>query len=224
MRNCPTNPCPKWTMAEPTEHLLAEQFDDLEQQHHAAELGMWTFLATEVLFFGGLFTAYATYRHIYPAGFAAASRETNVMLGSINTAILLTSSLTMALAVHAVQSNRAKALVRYLGLTVLFAAAFLGVKAVEYHEDFVKHLVPGHAFAPGLPEGAKLFFVLYWIMTGLHGLHVLIGIGVLGVLAIRVARRNLNPNAIEISGLYWHFVDIVWIFLYPLLYLIDLHP
>ncbi len=213
-------------MSERAHTALAEQFDDLEQQRHASELGMWTFLATEVLFFGGLFMAYITYRHLYPDAFAAGSNECSVLLGSVNTAILLTSSLTMALAVHAARLNRTKALVRFLLLTLFLALCFLGVKALEYHEDFVKNLIPGAEFKPGLPAHTEIFFVLYWAMTALHALHVFVGVGVLAVIAFLAWRRRFSDvyhTPVEVSGLYWHFVDIVWIFLYPLLYLIDLH-
>jgi cytochrome c oxidase subunit 3 len=139
---------------------LAEQFADAEQQHEAAQLGMWTFLATEVLFFGGLFMAYILYRHLYPDAFGVASRHTNLFFGTLNTAILLTSSFTMALAVHAAQESKTKHTVRYLMLTLLLAAGFLVVKGFEYHEDFVERLVPGPGFNPTLPLRAQMFFWL----------------------------------------------------------------
>jgi cytochrome c oxidase subunit III len=203
---------------------LAEQFETLDQQQDAARLGLWTFLATEILFFGGLFMGYIVYRHAYPHAFAVGSRHTNVFYGTLNTAILLTSSLWMALAVNAVEEGRTKLLVRYLLLTILFAVGFLGVKALEYTEDFRENLFPGPSFS--VPEAPKseLFFFLYWAMTGLHGLHVLVGIGALSVIAFMASRQRFSVeyhNPVEMTGLYWHFVDIVWIFLYPLLYLID---
>ena len=206
--------------------VLSKQFESLEQQQDASRLGMWTFLATEVLFFGGLFLAYIVYRHAYPEAFAVASRHTNVLYGTINTAILLTSSLWMALAVNSAEEGKNKQLVRYLLLTILFAVAFLGVKALEYKQDLDEHLLPGHHFS--VPEAPKseLFFYLYWAMTGLHGIHVIVGIGVLSVIALLARRRRYSAeyhNPVEVAGLYWHFVDIVWIFLYPLLYLIDRH-
>jgi cytochrome c oxidase subunit III len=213
-------------MSEHSSSVVAEQFEDAAQQYEAATLGMWCFLATEILFFGGLFMAYLTYRHAYPAAFALASKHTIVSYGTINTAILLTSSLTMALAVHAAQVSRTRALVRNLLLTVGLALGFLVVKAFEYHEDFVEHLVPGPSFPPTLPPQAQIFFYLYWAMTGLHACHVLVGVGVLSVIA-GLAWRGRYSSAyhtpVELSGLYWHFVDLVWIFLYPLLYLIDRH-
>ena len=209
-----------------TKSPLAEQFESLEQQQEVSRLGLWTFLATEVLFFGGLFMGYIVYRHEYPHAFAVASRHTNVLYGTVNTAILLTSSLWMALAVNSAEEGKNKQLVRYLLLTILFAAAFLGVKGLEYKEDFDEHLVPGHGFSITEAHGAELFFYFYWAMTGLHGFHVVVGIGVLSVMAYLAHRRRFSAeyhNPVEVSGLYWHFVDIVWIFLYPLLYLVDRH-
>ncbi len=205
---------------------LAEQFEDLNQQQEADRLGLWTFLATEVLFFGGMFMGYIVYRHAYPQSFAFASKHTDVLYGTVNTAILLTSSLTMALAVHAAQEGRNKQLVRFLLLTIFFALAFLGVKGLEYTEDVREHLFPGPSFSvPGAPK-AELFFYLYWAMTGLHGFHVLVGICVLSIITFLASRRRFTAEyhtPVEMTGLYWHFVDIVWIFLYPLLYLIDRH-
>ncbi len=205
---------------------VPEQFEDAAQQHEAVTLGTWTFLATEVLFFGGLFMAYIAYRHAYPADFATGSRQTDLVFGTLNTAILLSSSLTMALAVHAAREGRNRPLVRCLLLTLLCALGFLVVKGFEYHEDVVDHLLPGGSFAKTLPPRAEIFFVLYWAMTGLHALHVLVGTGLLATLtalarAGRFSARYYNP--VELVGLYWHFVDAVWIFLYPLLYLIDRH-
>jgi cytochrome c oxidase subunit 3 len=206
--------------------ILAEQFDTLEQQQAAARLGMWTFLATEIMFFGALFVGYIVYRHMYPEAFAEASRHTSLFYGTLNTAILLTSSLTMALAVHAAERGENKAVLRQFGLTILLALGFLVVKGFEYTGDIHEHLVPGpHFLLPAQPH-AELFFYFYWAMTGLHAVHVIIGIGVMSVLCLLVRRRRFSAqyyNPIEVAGLYWHFVDIVWIFLYPLLYLIDRH-
>src|ERR1043165_544820 len=202
----------------------AEQFEDMPQQKSAATLGMWTFLATEILFFGGMFMTYITSRHAYPQAFAEASRHTIVLYGTINTAILLTSSLTMALAVHAAQLNKTKSLVRFLLLTVLLACCFLVVKGFEYHDDITEHLWPGPNFNKRLPAQAQIFWFLYWAMTGLHALHVTVGIVLLSIIARMAARRKFSDSyhtRFEISGLYWHFVDIVWIYLYPLLYLIS---
>lgn len=212
-------------MSEPAS-IVAEQFEDAQQQREAATLGMWVFLATEVLFFGGLFLAYVVYRHIYYEAFAVGSAHTDLFYGTLNTAILLTSSLTMALAVHATHAGQTKHIVRWLLLTVALALGFLVVKGFEYHKDFVDQLVIGPNFNQALPERAELFFWLYWAMTGLHGLHVIVGIGVLSGIALLITRRKIlrqHDNTVEIAGLYWHFVDLVWIFLYPLLYLIDRH-
>jgi len=203
---------------------LAEQFDDVEQQKEAATLGMWTFLATEVLFFGGLFMSYIVYRTFYAEAFRVAGHYTIVLYGTINTAILLTSSLTAALAVHSAQEDKTNWVFRYLLATVFLGCCFLGVKAVEYYDDVTEHLVPGAHFRTGLPAQGQIFWFLYWAMTGLHGLHVLIGVVLLSVIAFMAWQRRFSAryhNPVEISALYWHFVDIVWIFLYPLFYLID---
>ena len=204
--------------------LVAEQFDDIEQQHEAAKLGMWVFLATEVLFFGGLFLSYTVYRYLNPDAFAAASRHTEVVLGGVNTAILLFSSTLMALAVRAAQLRQRRPLVWLLLATAFFGILFMGVKACEYYKDYTAHVVPGANFVwhEANPGAAEMFFWLYYAMTGLHAIHVTIGIGVMLVLAL-LARggrfTNGNYMAIEVAGLYWHFVDIVWVFLFPLLYL-----
>lgn len=204
--------------------ILAEQFDDIAQQRSAALLGMWIFLATEVLFFGGLFLAYTVYRYLYPDVWAAASRHTEVILGGANTAILLFSSTLMALAVRASQLGRRRQLVWLLLATAFCGIIFMGVKGVEYHKDFVDHLVPGVNFQwhEANPGAAELFFWLYFAMTGLHAIHVTVGIVIMLVLAVLAWRRrfeNGNYIPVEVAGLYWHFVDIVWVFLFPLLYL-----
>jgi cytochrome c oxidase subunit III len=206
--------------------FVAEQFEDSAQQYQASVLGMWIFLATEILFFGGLFMAYLLYRHTYPTGFAAGSRATDLFYGTLNTVLLLTSSLTMALGVHAAQQGQRRSLVRFLGFTLAFAGGFLVVKGFEYHEDYVRHLVPGTFFDKNLHPQAELFFYLYWAMTGLHAFHVLVGILVLSSILFLARRDRFSSTyftPVEVAGLYWHFVDIVWIFLYPLLYLIDRH-
>ena len=214
---------------------LAHHFENLEQQTSAAQLGMWAFLATEILFFGAVFTAYTVYRNSYTAGFTAGCDEQLVTVGAINTAVLLTSSLTMALAVQAAAAGRRAALVRNLGLTILLGLVFLGVKVYEYRRDYLEGMVPGVWFHPHSetlhewaehqvnPRNVELYFVFYFVLTGLHALHMVIGMGVLGVQLV-LARRGWfppeYPTPIELSGLYWHFVDIVWIFLFPLLYLL----
>jgi cytochrome c oxidase subunit 3 len=208
---------------------VAHHFDDAEQQHEAATLGMWVFLVTEVMFFGGLFTAYVAYRALYPGAFGHASNHLDVRLGTTNTAVLITSSLTMALAVRAAQVGAAPArIVRWLAATMLLGSTFLGIKLVEYAHKFREGLVPGSAFAyPGsdAPQ-AQLFFSLYFGMTGLHALHMVIGLGLLAWLVREAGRGRFGAayyTPVENCGLYWHFVDIVWIFLFPLLYLIGRH-
>jgi cytochrome c oxidase subunit III len=207
---------------------LAHQFDDIGQQRDAATLGMWVFLATEVLFFGGLFLIYSVYRDLYPAAFAAASHELVVWAGTTNTVVLITSSLTMAMAVHAIQTGNRRLLLLFLGATIALGFVFLGIKAFEYYTEFVEHHVPGAGFefAKEYARSAQIFYSLYFLMTGLHALHMIIGIGIMLVMLWGAWRGAITPEypaPIEISGLYWHFVDIVWIFLFPLLYLIGRH-
>ena len=207
---------------------LQHQFDSLEQQKESSTLGMWLFLVTEIMFFGGLFTAYVVYRRTFQGVFAAASHHLDVTLGAINTAVLIFSSLTVALAIWSAQMNRRKGIVFFLVLTILLGGVFLGIKTVEYSHKFHDNLVPGpnfHFDGPS-PEKAEIFFSLYFIMTGLHALHMIIGMGVLAAL-IRPAWKGRYDasyyNPLECTGLYWHFVDIVWIFLFPLLYLLGAH-
>jgi cytochrome c oxidase subunit III len=217
---------------------VAHHFDDAQQQYEAASLGMWLFLATEILFFGGLFAGYTQYRYWYPAEFAFGSHHLDVWLGAANTGVLLTSSLTMALAVLAAQTSDRDGAVRFLMLTMILGSLFLGVKAYEYHHKYVERLVPGPAFemptshdtvTSHLPLGensagpVEIFFSFYFAMTGLHALHMVIGIAILGWLTIRASRGAFSTDyftPVEMTGLYWHFVDIVWVFLFPLLYLI----
>ena len=207
---------------------LAHQFDDLRQQKEAATLGMWVFLVTEVLFFGGLFAAYSIYRAWYPDAFAAASHHLDLRLGTINTVVLITSSLTMALAVHAAETDNRSRLMLLLTLTFVLGTVFLGIKGVEYYHKFQEHHVPGPSFQFEAEyfQHAQVFLSLYFVMTGLHAVHMFIGLGVLVWMLVwawngTITREYASP--IEISGLYWHFVDIVWIFLFPLLYLIGRH-
>jgi cytochrome c oxidase subunit 3 len=189
---------------------------------------MWIFLATEVMFFGGMFAGYALYRWAYPGAFAAASRELEVLLGATNTLILIVSSLSMALAVHSAETGRRQRLIGFLLVTMALGAAFLGIKGIEYLQKFEHHLVPGSGFVFAAPfqRTAQIFFSFYFALTGMHALHMLIGEGLLTALVIRAWRNAFTPEhhaAVEITGLYWHFVDIVWIFLFPLLYLIERH-
>ncbi|HEV3163038.1 MAG TPA: cytochrome c oxidase subunit 3 [Isosphaeraceae bacterium] len=208
--------------------ILDHQFDDLEQQHDATVLGMWAFLATEVMFFGGLITAFITYRTMAPQAFEEASRHLDVTLGGINTAVLLCSSLTMALAVNEAQRGQRRRVVLFLVLTMILGASFLGIKAVEYYHEYEHHLVPALNFSyTGADAGhVELYFVLYFFMTGLHAIHLIIGIVLVGIIAVLVERQWFSGSGalpVEVTGLYWHFIDIVWVFLYPLLYLIDVH-
>ncbi len=205
---------------------LAEQFDDMPQQTEASTLGMWTFLGTEILFFGALFMSYIVYRHTYYEAFGLASRHTEIIHGTVNTALLLTSSFTMSLAIHAAQKGKNKPVFGWLLLTIFLGCCFLGVKGLEYKSDIEEHLVPGANFKPDLPPQAQIFWFLYWLMTGVHSLHLLAGIGVLIVIAWMARRRRFSEsyhNPVVISGLYWHFVDVIWVWLYALLYLINRH-
>ncbi len=218
--------------------ILEVQFDDLEQQAEASTVGMWVFLATEVMFFGGLITAYAVYRSTSTREIALASQHLNVWLGFFNTIVLLGSSLTMALAVRSAQLRAHRDLIMYLVLTMVLGTAFLGVKAVEWTADYHDRLIPGWNFE--VPEENRaevegehlnpgrmqMFFVLYFFMTGLHAIHLIVGIGLLGVMTYLSWRHWFSGGGetqIEVTGLYWHFIDIVWVFLYPMLYLIDVH-
>jgi cytochrome c oxidase subunit 3 len=208
---------------------LAHHFDSLAQQSEAATLGMWVFLVTEVLFFGGLFLCYTVYRIWYPEAFAVASHSLDVTLGTINTVVLITSSLTMALAVHAAQTGERRLVLLFLIATMALGAVFLGIKSVEYYQKFVEHHIPGPGFEFEEKEYARhaqIFFSLYFVMTGLHALHMIIGFGIMTWMLVWTWRGTITAeyySPIEISGLYWHFVDIVWIFLFPLLYLLGRH-
>jgi cytochrome c oxidase subunit III len=216
---------------------LRHQFAKPEQQRDAASLGMWVFLATEVMFFGGLFVSYLIYRRLYFGEFAAASQTLSWKLGGTNTAVLICSSLTVVLSIWAVQTGRRMMLLANLVLTLLFGLVFLGIKGIEYNEKFEKHHVPGASFQfretiPGHPDQyanpqhAQIFFALYFIMTGLHALHMIVGIGIFLYLLTMSWKGRFSEHyhtPLEIGGLYWHFVDIIWIYLFPLLYLIDLH-
>lgn len=205
---------------------VSHQFETLEQQREASTLGMWTFLATEVLFFGGMFMGYLAYRYLYGPAFVEASRHLYASIGTINTAVLLTSSLTMVLAVQNMAQGRRRAVVWLLVATALLGSVFMGIKFFEYYLDYQEKLVPRLNYPPAdltHPDQAELFFLLYFIMTGIHALHLTIGITIVAVVAFRVWRGHFSAeshNGIENTGLYWHFVDVVWVFLYPLLYLV----
>jgi cytochrome c oxidase subunit III len=220
------------------EEGLQHQFVDAEQQRNAASLGMWIFLGTEVMFFGGMFCAYLIYRYWYYNEFAAGSRSIDIYLGTINTAVLICSSLTVALGVKAAQLGKRKLLVTLLVITILFGLAFLAIKGVEWYQKFEEHHVPGPSFSaqdliekyPQIhidPRSTQIYFSLYFAMTGLHALHMIIGVGIFSFILYYAWKGRYTPEyhtPVEISGLYWHFVDIIWIYLFPLLYLIDRKP
>ena len=224
------------TAIAPEEHaphhpFLQHHFEDLGQQHEASTLGMWMFLATEILFFGGVLMAYWVYRTMYPEAWAWGAHQQNTLYGGINTIVLITSSLTMALAVRESQLGRRKGTVWFLVLTMIFGIAFIVIKGIEYHAHYVEGLFPGGGHftwneVPGLAPKVELFMVFYWSLTGLHALHMVIGVGLLLYIMFRAWRGDFGPEyygPVEVMGLYWHFVDIVWIFLFPFLYLIHLH-
>jgi cytochrome c oxidase subunit 3 len=229
---------------------LQHHFENMEQQREAGTLGMWVFLVTEIMFFGGMFLAYTLYRSKYPMAFASASNHLDIKLGALNTGVLILSSFTMAMGVYFTQIGKRRAQITCLGLTLILGLTFLGVKAVEYYDKYEDHLIPGRLI-PGNPfgpavrqkgepedhhkldllEGATLpqvqmFYWIYFAMTGMHALHMIIGAGLLTYLLIFSFKGRFDPeyhSPVEVIGLYWHFVDIVWIFLFPLLYLLGRH-
>jgi cytochrome c oxidase subunit 3 len=238
---------------------LQHHFESMHQQKEASVLGMWTFLITEILFFGGLFMAYMLYRLWYHDAFVAASSSILLFWGALNTVVLIASSLTMALAVRAAQTSQRKALIRWLIATIVLGGIFLGVKVIEYKDKFEHHHVPGPSYVweshaaegaessngagsvgqhaagtthaataaerdPALQQHTQIFFSLYFTMTGLHALHMIVGIALMLVITWMAWQGRFDATyytPVEMSGLYWHFVDIVWIYLFPLLYLID---
>jgi cytochrome c oxidase subunit 3 len=218
-------------------HPLEEQYRDLGQQHQSATLGMWIFLATEVMLFGGLFTGLAVYHFLYTEAFEKASVKLNWRIGGINTVVLLVSSLFIVLAVHYARLGVNRRVVLFLGLTALMGVLFLVFKGWEYYTDYRDNLIPGWRFddaewieKEGLnPSGVqhvKLFLMFYWIMTGIHGLHVTLGIIAVVTMLVLAWRGYLSPayyTPVDVTALYWHFVDIVWIFLLPMLYLLGSH-
>ena len=207
---------------------LQHHFYSMEQQLEASTLGMWLFLVTEVMFFGGMFLAYLIYRVLYPEAWILGSNHLNVSMGALNTGVLICSSLTMALAVRAAQTSDRGAQIRNLILTMAFGSVFLIVKYFEYAEKFEHHLVPGRHFDMTLPQASQqqLFFSIYFMMTGIHAIHMIVGLGLMLVILAMAWRGRFSAEyytPVEMSGLYWHFVDIVWIFLFPLLYLLGAH-
>ena len=232
---------------------LQHHFSTMSQQREAGVLGMWVFLLTEVLFFGGLFITYTLYRMWYYEAFAAASKSIEITPGLINTVVLIGSSLTMALSVRASQTNQRKATVNWLIATIILGSVFLGIKVYEYADKFEHHHVPGPSFQFASEHGAEgaahevapaegghevtmgpdqlqrttqIFFSLYFVMTGLHALHMIVGIVILFIITWMAHKGRFDSEyhaPVEMTGLYWHFVDIVWIFLFPLLYLVERH-
>jgi len=208
--------------------IVPHQFDDRQQQKETDNLGMWLFLATEVLFFGGLIAAYVVMRWKFPEAFVIANKDMDIVLGGVNTTVLLVSSLTMALGVRATQTGNRRMTILLLLVTMVLGIAFLGIKGVEWAHKFEEGLFPGPGFRFNGHAGpqVEMVFVLYFLMTGLHALHMIIGVGIVLAMVVMAARRRFSPSyyfPVEISGLYWHFVDIVWIFLFPLFYLIHPH-
>jgi cytochrome c oxidase subunit III len=226
----------------PHEEHLAHHFETPVQQAEAGKLGMWLFLGTEILLFSGLFCAYAVYRARHPEVFVYADRFLDRTLGGINTLVLIFSSFTMAWAVRAAQLGARKALVRLLAITVACGVLFLGIKGVEYEQKWKEGLLWGTHYAPHgeavekaapvaagssgaeiVPKNVHVFFGIYFLMTGLHGIHVIAGMGLLGIILVRARRGDFSPayyTPVDLAGLYWHLVDIIWIYLFPLLYLI----
>jgi cytochrome c oxidase subunit 3 len=208
------------------DHAVAGAVTPARQQYERAQFGMWVFLVTEVMFFGGLFFAYIVYRSMYPVAWERSSQELNVILGGINTGVLICSSLTMALAVRSAQVGSRRGQVVNIILTMMFGTAFLVIKFFEYKAKFEHHLVPGPHFDPSLEQGMQIFFSLYFMLTGVHAAHMVIGLGIMTWILITAAKGKYNAEyytPVEVAGLYWHFVDIVWIFLFPLLYLLGAH-
>jgi len=220
---------------------LVEQFDTVEQQRDASQFGMWVFLITEIMFFGGLFCAYLIYRNLYNPAFVAASSSIAISWGAINTGVLICSSLTMAMAVHSAALGARRLLVLFLVATLVLGGIFLGIKAKEYYDKYTEHHVPGASFDFNFERAEKgevvipadvaqqtsIFFALYFAMNGMHAVHMIIGAGILLVLIWRAYHGAYPPHhytMVENFGLYWHFVDIVWIFLFPLLYLVSRVP
>ncbi len=205
---------------------VAHHFDDLEQQHDTNVLGMWVFLVTEVMLFGGMFLAYTAYHAAYPLAFDQASLHQNLVAGTINTCVLIISSLMMALAIRNAHLGNRRGLVLLLAITAVLGLVFLGIKGFEYYQHWEEHLVPGLNYAYTGPDAdhAALFFFLYFAMTGTHAIHLTIGVVLVLIVMFRAMRGAFLGEAhftgVEVLGLYWHFVDVIWLFLFPLFYLI----
>ncbi|MGD8427305.1 MAG: cytochrome c oxidase subunit 3 family protein [Balneolaceae bacterium] len=206
--------------------FLQHHFVDAEQQFDSAKMGMWIFLVTEILFFGGLFAAYAVFRILHPELFVEASKELNTVWGTVNTLVLIGSSLTVAMAIKSAQLNQKKNIAINLGITIVLACIFMVIKYFEWEHKFSLGIYPGASYTfTGIDNPhASVFFSLYYLMTGLHGIHVIVGIGIMSWLLRRSLKGDFDSEyytPVEIAGLYWHLVDIIWIFLFPLFYLID---
>ena len=211
------------------EHL-GHHYESLDQQHHANMIGMWVFLMTEILLFGGLFAAYFYYFAAYHEVWMEATRLQNIVAGTINTAVLIVSSMFVALSIWAVQTNRIRLAQILLALTIVCGFLFLVIKGYKYYMHFHEGLVPGPMFQWEGPEmmkqPAQLFFWLYWVMTGLHATHMVIGIAIIAFILYKTMKRTYSPayfTPVELGGLYWHLIDIIWVFLFPLLYLMGGH-
>lgn len=232
---------------------LAHHFEDRQQQDESHTLGLWVFLATEIMFFGGLFLAFTVYHVVFSEAFGLASNKLAISYGVINTGVLLLSSFTMAMSVYSAQTGQKKKIIAYLAVTLLCACTFMGIKYVEWKSKFDHHLVPGPSFKfdiddpypaaelpadwpakreallaadPYIERHAQMFFVMYFCITGLHGIHVLIGMGLIGWILLRAIRGEFNERwftPVEMVGLYWHLVDVIWIYVFPLIYLIHRH-
>lgn len=215
-------------MADPLALILREQFRSPAQQRDAATLGMWIFISTEVMLFGGLFLAFAVYRMSYPQAFILGSADMNIGLGATNTAVLICSSFTMALGVHSAEIGKRKLLNVFLASTMVLGAVFLGIKFTEYYLHYLDHRVPGPGFVFAGTDSSKaeMFFLLYFVMTGLHALHMFVGEGILFSMILRNQAGSFSAEyhtPVELAGLYWHFVDIIWVFLFALFYIEGLH-
>jgi cytochrome c oxidase subunit 3 len=205
---------------------LASHFDDLEQQREASTLGMWVFIVTEVMLFGGLFACYAAYRWLYHPAVVDGSHHMTLVIGAVNTAVLIVSSLMMALAVQAAQLGQRGRSVVCLALTALLGLVFLGLKAWEYWIHYQEGLVPGRlwSYEGAHADAVQGFFFLYYVMTGLHAVHLTVGVGLVAVLTVLAWRRHFSAlyhTPVEVIGLYWHLIDIIWVFLFPLFYLVE---
>lgn len=215
-------------MAEPLALILREQFHEPSQQRETATLGMWIFISTEIMLFGGLFLAFTVYRMYYPRAFIAGSADMNIALGATNTAALICSSFTMALGVHSAEIGSRRFLNLFLALTMVLGAVFLGIKFTEYYLHYLDHRVPGPGFffAGADASKAEMFFLLYFIMTGLHALHMFVGEGILFSMILRNRAGSFSAEyhtPVVLAGLYWHFVDVIWVFLFAIFYIEGLH-